>query len=152
MTVFGKTLCSAILLVFAATSMQGCILVPFVDAFKQAGVAEGDRQRLLAPDMKRFGDNLSAGTIPGALEYATSESRRTLARQFERIGSDEKIVDSKVLDVEFTNDSYNASARVAVRYFEVPYYVVKTRKEQQEWVFSISSGWKIEALTVDTGS
>lgn len=140
--------------IIAVSSMaiQGCIFVPFVDAFKQTGVTEGDRQQLLGPEMKRFTENLSAGSVSSALAYATAESRKDLAKQFEKIGDGQKVVDSKVIDVEFTEDSYRASAKVAVRYFEIPYYIVKTRREQQDWIFSLSSGWKLSGITITKDS
>jgi hypothetical protein len=134
--------------VLIAVSVNGCIFVPLIDAFKKQGLTESDRQALLPNDLKRFHDTLSQGSVPGALKYATNEARNSLAQQFEGVGDSEKVVDAKVANVEFVDASYKALADISVRYFKIPYYVVHTRKERQEWVFSVSDGWKIASRTV----
>jgi hypothetical protein len=98
--------------------------------------------------LKKFHETLSQGSVPGALKYATSDARIALAKQFEGLGESEKVVDAKVANVEFVESSYKALADISVRYFKIPYYVVHTRKERQEWVFSVSDGWKIASRTV----
>jgi hypothetical protein len=130
---------------------SGCVLVPFVNAFKQTGVAEGDRKALLAPEVKKFSDGISWGNKGVALDVVADESREAISKQLRGVGEEERVWECKVDDVIWTDDAYKAKVSVKVRYYKVPFYVVKTRIEEQRWEFSLAKGWKLVERSVVEG-
>jgi hypothetical protein len=141
------SLCTCII----AAALQGCILVPFIDAFKKTGVAEGDRMQLLAPEVKKFTDALSWGSKTDALTVVADDSRTAIMKQLKGLGEDEHVVEAKVDEVEWIQDAYKAKVSVKVKYYKVPYYVVNTRVEEQQWEFSVAGGWKLKERAVSEG-
>jgi len=132
-----------LLVVFAAIHSSGCVLVPFVNAFKQTGVAEGDRMALLAPEVKKFSDGIAWGNKTAALEVVADQSRETISKQMRSAGEEERIWECKVDEVAWSDNAYKAKVSVKVKYYKVPFYVVKTRIEEQRWEFSLATGWKL---------
>ena len=144
--------CAYILALAVATSVQGCILVPFINAFKQTGVTPEDRRALLPAEVKKFSDALVWGSRQSALETVASESKEGVSKELRGLGEDEHIVESKIDDVEWNDSSFEAKVFVKFKYYKVPYYVVKTRTEEQQWVFYVGTGWKLKDRTrVDEG-
>jgi hypothetical protein len=131
--------------------LSGCLLVPFVDAFKKSGATESDRMALLAPEVQRFTEAIGWGNRSEAMSFVVEESRKEISSQFKKLGSEERIVDSKVDDVEWINSAWEAKVAVKVQYYMVPYYVVKTRLEDQHWIFSVASGWKLKQRSISEG-
>jgi hypothetical protein len=122
-----------------------------VNAFKQTGVAEGDRKALLAPEVKKFSDGISWGNKGVALDVVADESREAISKQLRGVGEEERVWECKVDDVIWTDDAYKAKVSVKVRYYKVPFYVVKTRIEEQRWEFSLAKGWKLVERSVVEG-
>lgn len=137
--------------VLSLVNLSGCIFVPFIDAFKKTGATEGDRMALLAPEVQRFSEAIGWGKKSEALTFVLDESKKDISGQLKKVGSEERIVDSKVDEVEWANDAYDAHVAVKVQYFLVPYYIVKTRVEQQHWVFSLAGGWKLKERVIVDG-
>jgi hypothetical protein len=134
---------SIVLVFFVAMHGSGCVLVPFVNAFKQTGVAEGDRMALLAPEVKKFSDGIAWGNKTAALEVVADRSREVISKQIRDVGEEERIWECKVDEVAWSEDAYKAKVAVKVKYYKVPFYVVKTRIEEQRWEFSLATGWKL---------
>lgn len=141
----------SVVLVTIVMNLSGCIFVPFIDAFKKTGATEGDRMALLGPEVQRFSEAIGWGKKTEALSFVVDESKKDISVQLKKVGSEERVVDSKVDEVEWANDAYDAHVAVKVQYFLVPYYVVKTRTEQQHWVFSLASGWKLKERVIVDG-
>lgn len=133
--------------------LQGCVLAPLIQSYKQIGVSESDRQQLLQDSVKDFQRALywgQAGEAVALTEEASQEELRKLIRTSRK---SEKIVESKVDYVEFGDESMDAEVEVVVKYYKVPFYVVNERTERQKWNFSYSSGWKyVSREIVDNGS
>ncbi len=134
-----------------AVQCSGCVLVPFVNAFKQTGVAEGDRMALLAPEVKKFSDGISWGNKSVALGVVADGSREAIAQQLRGLGEEERVWECKVDDVAWSENSYKAKVSVKVKYYKVPFYVVKTRIEEQHWEFSLAQGWKLVDRSIGEG-
>jgi len=128
--------------------VQGCVLVPFITAFKQTGVTEGDRMALLPPEVKKYSDALSWGSKPSALAVVADDSRVEISKQLRGLGEDEHIVEAKIDEVEWMESAFKAKVFIKFRYYKVPFYVVKTRLEEQLWEFSVASGWKLKERVV----
>lgn len=138
-----RVVCAALL--FA--SLAGCqVAVPFIDSFKQIGATEGDRVQLLAKSIKQFQDARYWDDQTVAMNFFLPDKRMELLQTLRRKQKDERIIESKVDDVTFTDDSKSAEVNVLVRSYKVPYYVVNERTERQTWKFSLSQGWQLEAL------
>ena len=125
-------------------SLNGCFLAPAIDSFKKLGVTSSDREALFPEHMKRFNEALYWGYPQEALKYVVAESRAQVSEQLKDTGESERTVETKIRSVDFAKDSYEAKVEVDVRYFKVPVYVVNTRHEKQDWVFSTSDGWKLK--------
>jgi len=85
-----------------------------------------------------------------ALSFAEPDSQATIRQFLVQHGKDERVVESEIESIEFSPDAYAAIVNSRVRYYRVPYYVVEERQENQEWSFSLSGGWKIKDVEVET--
>ena len=141
----------ALLICISIVSLSGCILVPFFQAFKESGVTADDRMALLEPQAKRFFDSVMMGDKTRALTFVLPESRSELSKRIKGRSDEERVVESKFEEVAWAEDARQATITVKVRYYKVPYYIVETRLEEQQWEFTISDGWKLRNMTVING-
>jgi len=132
--------------------LTGCpIVVPVIDSFKQMGMTEGDRKNLLKPVVMGFQRALSSGDLDGALSYLKADDPRLRQSIIDEVRSNkhkEKVVDSNMDLVLYSDEARRAEVEVLVKYFEVPYYVVRQRVEKGDWEFSHKDGWKLVARSV----
>ncbi|NBW39918.1 hypothetical protein EBR25_02835 [bacterium] len=133
-----------------SVSLTGCIFVPFIDSARQSGLLQSDRQRLLQEEVVRFNRVRMWGKQLQALSFAEPDSQATIRQFLVQHGKDERVVESEIESIEFSPDAYAAIVNSRVRYYRVPYYVVEERQENQEWSFSLSGGWKIKDVEVET--
>ncbi len=135
-------------ILLAAFFLGGCIFAPTLDSISKAGFTKGDREGILSDSMKKFHDALYWGNPSQALAMVTDEGRENVLASIKKSKREERIVDSKVEMVDFKNDSFEAEVDVTVRYFQVPYYVVKDRTEREQWEFSLVDGWRLRTRDV----
>ena len=135
----------------AAVFLQGCVFVPFVQAFKESGLTESDRMALLPAQVKKFSDARVFGNNSQALALVLPESRPDVAEQFreERSGSgtgrpEERIIRSKIDDIQWLDEARKAKVVLAVDSYKLSYLIVKTSQEEQEWEFTTSDGWMLK--------
>ena len=140
-----KKLLSIFLLCTISISLAGCFLAPAINSVREAGLTEPSRRMLLAKDVRQFSEALYWGDAGKALAYVTAESQATFRDQIRTSKKSERIVETKVENVVFTEGSYEADVDVSVRYFKVPFYVVNERLERQAWRFNLTDGWRISA-------
>jgi hypothetical protein len=140
-----------VILVACTVSLSGCVLVPFLQAFKEAGATEEDRMALLEQDLRRFNSAVVWGNRAEAMSFVAADSRSKVQSTLKARDEDERIVDSKVDAVEWGEGAREATVSLKVKFYKVPVYVVNTRSEQQRWSFSHADGWKITERTVDEG-
>jgi hypothetical protein len=152
MTKTVRVSCLIMTCALVVTTLPGCVLVPFIQAFKEAGATEGDRKKLLGDEVKKFSDGLLWANKTQALSVASDEAREEIASQLRAIGDAEKVVDAKVEDIQWGEGAYGAKVALKVRYYEIPFYVVKTRLEQQQWEFSVAAGWRLKTRVLGSGS
>ena len=132
-----------ILVVFISVSLSGCFLAPAIDAVGNVGITKNDRTRLLPKSVKKFHEALYWRKQNEALTYTTEESRELFAQEFRQALKKERIVESKVEAMDFSEDGREATVEVMVKYYVEPYYMVNERLEHQDWEFNISDGWRI---------
>jgi hypothetical protein len=137
-----------VLCLLCIPAFSGCLLVPFIEAFRQTGATEADRMTLLPPQVKKFTDAVGWGNRTEATSVVVPEYRKEISNQLKKLGEEERIVESKVEDVEWSDSAFAAKVSVKVKFFLVPYYVVKSRVEEQQWVFSMAGGWKLKGRAV----
>lgn len=129
-------------------SASGCILVPFVQAFKEVGATEGDRMALLPEQIKKFNAAVVFGNRMEAMNYVSTDSQGKVGAELKDNTEEERIVDSKVNNVVWADNARQATVEMKVKYFKVPVYVVNTRVEEQRWAFNVGEGWKLTDRTV----
>jgi hypothetical protein len=134
----------------ASTGLSGCVLVPFIQAFKEVGATEGDRMALLDKEIKGFNAAIVWGNHTEAAGYVAPESQLKLSSQFKDTSEEERIVDTKVTNVVWADGAREATVQVKIKFYRVPVYVVNTRTEEQRWAWSLGS-WKIVDRTVREG-
>ncbi|NLF25506.1 MAG: hypothetical protein GX589_07600 [Deltaproteobacteria bacterium] len=132
-------------------ALGGCqLMVPVIDGFKKAGLTEGDRKNLLKPEVQGFQTAMSSGELDHAIQYLKPEAvelRQALIDEMRRTKHKEKVVDSRIDFMIFSEDAHRAEVEVLVKYFEIPYYVVNQRIEKGVWEFELSGGWKLVERT-----
>ncbi|MGI6680723.1 MAG: hypothetical protein ACOX3T_04490 [Bdellovibrionota bacterium] len=140
-----KKLSGGIFLLFISVlvlCLDACVLVPFIDSYKQIGVSEGDRQALLPKTLKKFQDFVYWGQYSNALAFAKEDEVMNIRESLKRY-KEIKIVSMKVDDILFEDDSKKATVDIVVSYYKIPQYVVAKEKVREVWEFSLSD-WKIK--------
>ena len=137
--VLQKVVILAALLLF----LEGCFLAPAIDSFKRLGVTREDRIVLLGPQIKKLEESMGWDDNVAALALVDEKEQPAFSKEFRKQLKSERVVDHKVVNVDFSDDAYKASAEVIVRSYKVPYYVVRERTEMQQWRFNVSDGWKL---------
>lgn len=139
------------LLVLGALFVQGCFLAPTIDSMRRAGVTPASRRSLLPENLKKFHDALYWGSPNEIMRYVDSEGWPEISKQVADMQDTERVVESKVKNVEFDDGAFEAKVSVTVRSFKVGYYVVTDRIEKQTWSFSMTDGWKIVSREITSG-
>ncbi len=145
-----RTLASLLMVAVIPTTLSGCVLVPFIQAFKEVGATEGDRMALLDNEIKGFNSAIVWGNHTEAASYVAPESQLTLSSQFKDTTEEERIVDTKVTNVVWGDGAREATVQVKTKFYRVPVYIVNTRIEEQKWTWSTGS-WKLVDRTVREG-
>lgn len=135
-----KNLCFSLLLL---CTLSGCFLAPIIEGVSEMGATPSDREKLLAKDIKKFNEALYWGNPGRALAYTDDVARMTVSDQIKARRDTERIVESKVSNMEFEPSSYKANVEIQVKYYKIPYYLVTERTEVQDWEFFVGSGWKL---------
>lgn len=136
---------SALFMLAIGLCLGGCFLAPAIDSFNKLGVTAGDREKLLAERIRGFNDAVSFGQPGDAELFFVPENRAVLEKVFRKERKQQKIVDSRIESVGFSEESRKALVEVTVRYYRVPFYIVNERTEMQEWRFLGTSGWFLAA-------
>jgi hypothetical protein len=129
------------LVVLTFVSLSGCVLVPFVQAFKETGLTEGDRMALLPPQVKKFSDARVFGNKRDALDLVAPESRAEISKQLQSAGPQERVVKSQIDEIEWLENAYKARVVIKVDSFTMNQLIVKTTTEEQKWEFKTGDGW-----------
>ena len=138
---------SLVIALAIASVCSGCVLVPFVQAFKESGLTENDRMALLGPQVKKFTDARIFGNKTEALALVTADARPEIAKQLNESSEEERIVKSQIDHVEWIDDARKAKVTVRVDSYKVTQLVVNAVKEEQTWEFNPASGWQLSART-----
>ncbi|MEN9846437.1 MAG: hypothetical protein RIS36_1584 [Pseudomonadota bacterium] len=138
------------MVIATSSALSGCVLVPFIQAFKEVGATEGDRMALLDKEIKGFNAAMVWGNHQEAAGYVAAESKLNLSSQFKDTSEEERIVDTKVTNVAWADGAREATVHVKTKFYRVPVYVVNTRTEEQRWTWS-SGAWKLVDRTVREG-
>lgn len=106
---------------------------------------------LLQPQAKKFSDAMMMGNKSLALAVVKPENRPTVVKQLRDKNEEERVVEAKVDDVQFQEDAWKATVTLKVKYYKVPFYIVESRYEEQQWEFSLSDGWQLREMSLVEG-
>lgn len=126
--------------------LSGCIFAPTIDSIRRAGVTESSRMGLLPEQVKNYGESLYWGQPMQALGQVKDESRSVVADHLRKRAGKERVVEAKVQEVEFQDNAFKAKVALEISAFEVPFYIVNKRIENQTWEFSMTTGWQLAAV------
>lgn len=136
------------LLIVLCCGMSGCILAPFIQAFSDAGVTEGDRQRLLSQSLRGYMEALRWSDTNAAAKYMEPQLHQALFQEARRKRGKERVVEGVVEEVIFSSNGYEADVEILLRTYEIPVFVVKDRVEKHRWNFGVGGGWSMTERTV----
>ena len=128
-----------------------CLLAGGCNASLKSMIA-GDQSKMamLQENVERFSRARYWGSYNEALSFAEPQVQQTLLRRWKQSGANEKLVELNVTDASFDAEG-DASVEVAVRYFEQPSYLVRTRTERQLWrYYRLNGGWLLHEVTETT--
>ena len=135
----------SLLILVVSLNLSGCFLAPAIDAVGNIGFTKSDRTRLLPKTVNKYHEALYWRKSNEALTYVTEESRELLAQDIRKTLKEERIVESKVEAMDFSENGKEATVEVVVKYYKEPFYLVNERREHQDWQFNISDGWRISS-------
>lgn len=124
--------------------LSSCVLAPLFDSVHKAGMTESDRMALLPTAVKRFHEGLMWGDPALSLSFVESEGFDKIKTELRNSARKEKVVESSVIGVDFRESAFYADVEVGVKRYEVPYYIVRERREKQVWHFNLTDGWKLQ--------
>lgn len=135
-----------ILALFCVMHCCGCIFVPMIESVKDVGLTRSHRMQLLSKDVKNFENARYWDNLSTALAFAEDSHREELKLQLKQESKGQKSVDSKISDVEFSSDAYEADVEVASRVYNTSTLLVEQVTEMQHWIFSVSGGWRLQRI------
>lgn len=135
-----------VLLIGGLVFLQGCIFVPILDGFNHSGVTSGQRAAKLPKAVKEFQDYVFWGDMEQALAMAEPEYRKEIRGALAKLPKDERVVETKMLSADYSEDVYDADVVVQTKSFDKRTLAVRERNIAQKWVFYIGSGWVIKEL------
>lgn len=133
------------LIILLGFFLQGCFLASAIESIRQSGVTKDGRMSLLKQDMKKFSEALHWGDPQAAMYYVTEEGKQGVAESLEDLQGDVRVVESKVHNVQFDEDAFQANVKVSIKFYKIPFYVVNDLKQDQVWKFSHSGGWLLDS-------
>jgi hypothetical protein len=124
-------------------SFQGCIFVPFIEGVKEMGVTKSHRLQLLEKSLVNFQSNRGFENLSQVLMLVEESRRDIVKNHLKSRWASHKPVDQRVIDVELSEDGYEAKVDIMARGLNRQTQVVEEQEEMQHWIFEIDSGWKL---------
>lgn len=90
--------------------------------------------------IKKFGDALFWGRGEAAL-YADRNADPSVQKGLSIDRDKIKIVESKISNIEYSDDTYTAEVEYLIRFYRIPFYIVTDSKEKQVWKFHLGDNW-----------
>ncbi|MCC6220210.1 MAG: hypothetical protein IT291_03105 [Deltaproteobacteria bacterium] len=144
--------CWALLLIFGLAgfgmSSIGCASMSFGG---MDNLVLGDAQDLkeLGERVTKFYEALYWQDAELAAVYVVPRQRGDFQRRAKELRAKEKLTEADVQGIEVNRESGEAKVSVHVRYYQVPSYLLKTRKEEQIWEFSAAEGeWLLREVGI----
>lgn len=134
-----------VLLAFALLLQTSCLSqMKSVDHFLSSDV---ERRGELSKRVSKYHQAMYWGDVDSASAYLSPETRREIRNSLLDRKEKEHLVKTEVdaVDIHETGDS--ATVDMKIKYYLIPNYVVKTRREKQVWQFE-SGAWFLAESTV----
>jgi hypothetical protein len=139
------------LLVCLSVFLSGCIFAPILSSINESGVTEKGRQFSFNQSVKEFNSALFWQNYPKAQRFALTDSDLDIKSSLTGGDKNARVVEVKVEDVNFIEDSYTAEVSLALRIQEYETMIVAPKSQKQTWVYSLEDGWKIKTLSALEG-
>lgn len=139
------------LLLVLSMLLSGCIFAPILSSINESGVTETGRQFSFNQSVKEFNSALFWQNYPKAQRFALTESDIDIKKSLTGGDKNARVIEAKVEDVNFIEDSYTAEVSLALRIQEYDTMIVAPKSQRQTWVFSLEDGWKIKTLSALEG-
>lgn len=136
------------LIILTTLFFQGCILAPAIQGVRDIGITSGDRQAKLETTLKEFKVGLEWASPLKLYALSEPEAKEALQKMVKGLGKSTKITEAKVDDSLLSEDGYEATVLMTVKFYKIPEYTVRERVDEQKWKFSISDGWKLASIKI----
>lgn len=134
-----------------ALSLNGCI-VPIISGFRQMGLTANSREELLQNDLQVFHAGMQRNEMQTVLNYIGDDAdaglRDQVRDELRSAKRKEKMVEAGIDFVDYSDESRRATVEMRIKYYKIPYYVIKERLETEEWAWHTSDGWKLASREV----
>ena len=122
---------------------SGCFVPHLIAGVQDTGLTVNSRRSLLPKEVKEFQEAVYYNNVMKALTKVADEMKESVKGDLMSRKERERIVEYKVEFSDFDESAYRAKVDVAVKYFEIPRYVVQTRIEKEDWHYITPGGWKL---------
>ena len=124
-------------------SLQGCLIVPFIDSASQLGATKGDREALLDKATEKFKTDLYWGNVRSMQKVASDKMKSVVKEFYNTKTKDHKVVEAKVLSSEPDEEVMKAEVLLLWKSYKLDNLIIKEEKINQVWEFSFSDGWRL---------
>lgn len=131
--------------------LSGCVLAPLMSGINESGMTENGRQFSLNRSVKEFSSALFWQNYSKAQRFALVDGDLNVKQSLTGGASNARVVEAKVEDVYFTEDSYKAEVSMSLRVQDYDTMIVAPKNQKQSWVYSMEDGWKLKSLSALEG-
>lgn len=128
-------------------STTGCIIAPMIQSWKEVGATKSHRMQLLSKTLDDFNKARYWESSSAAVRFAQEARVSDVQSSLGEAGKDQRLVDSKIRDINFSTDAFEADVEMERRVYRPSSLIVVTETEQQHWVFTLTEGWELFDLT-----
>ena len=105
------------------------------------------RAEMLSKVVNDFHQSLYWGEVEVASSFVAEASRYAFQKHTRATIKSQKFVDISVDTINFTEDNYKAEVETTIRYYRIPQYQIKVRRERQAWEFDrLGGGWFVKEI------
>jgi hypothetical protein len=131
----------------AMCSLMACSGPGYRGLVNSAISTASGRAEMLTKVVNDFHQSLYWGEIDIASSFVAETSRYAFQKYTQESLRSQKFVDITVDTVNLTDDNYKADVEATIRYYKIPQYQIKVRRELQKWEFDrLGGGWFVNEI------
>jgi|GEM_PF-5435975 len=141
----------SLILVCLLFALSGCVLAPFMEPFRQAGVSAAARRGLLMARVELFHRLWSQNKIEEALLFTDESDRAALRATLEALSDGFVVTGAEVKKRADEDDAAHSVLRIEIQRYKLGRNVIENIPITEQWTFSHTSGWMLVSLISEQG-